>query len=121
MPEGLQHQPLDGDLPPTRRGERHDRLQVRTAKRRVSVARPALLAPTPASPLRLIDGARRLPNDGFPIGFPVEPLGGRTAGAWSYGPPRRNVLAVGPRSATFSRHVTSIAAEIAHGLSDRAA
>ena len=76
------------------------------------MARPALLAPTPASPLRLIDGARRLPNDGFPIGFPAEPLGGRTAGAWSYRPPRRNVLAVGERGATFSSHVTSIAAEV---------
>ncbi len=35
--------------------------------------------------------------------------------------PRRNVLAVGQRGATFLSHVTSIAAEVAHGLSDRTA
>jgi hypothetical protein len=35
--------------------------------------------------------------------------------------PRRNVLAVGQGGATFLSHVISIAAEVAHGLSDRAA
>jgi hypothetical protein len=44
-----------------------------------------------------------------------------TAGGWIAALPRRNVLAVGQRSATFLSHVTSIAAEVAHDLSDRAA
>src|SRR6266536_5908430 len=83
---------------------------------------PPYSPPPPTSLLRSIGGARRLPKDcSPPIGFPAEPHGGSTAGEWVAASPRRNVLAVGQRGATFLSHVTGIAAEVAHGLSDRSA
>jgi hypothetical protein len=52
----------------------------------------------------------------FPRTYGRSTAGERTAASL-----RRNVLAVGQRGATFLSHVMSIAAEVAHGLSDRAA